>query len=100
MYSHVIVFVEAALQQNPVNQAELLFLRGKALSHFNRFADALVDYNQAVEYLSVSHVNYHLFLKPSELFMDRAIAHLELGMLLQNNSNMLCRSFYTSLSRL
>ena len=40
---------------------------------------SLIDFSRAIEYLVVSPVNYHLFLKTSEVYYDRMISSLELG---------------------
>jgi tetratricopeptide (TPR) repeat protein len=76
--SHVIVFSEAALRLSPVNPGELYYLRGKALLSMNRTQHAHNDLSKAIEYLSVSPVNYHLFLKTSEVYYDRMITNLQL----------------------
>jgi tetratricopeptide (TPR) repeat protein len=76
---HVVVFTEAALKLNPVNPGELHYLRGKALLSMNRLHEALNDFSRAIEYLTVSPVNYHLFLRTSDVYYDRMMTNLELG---------------------
>lgn len=77
--SYVIIFSEAALEFKPVNQAELYYLRGKALHHYHRLDEALRDFNKSIEYLTLSPVNYHLFLRHSDVYYDRMLIHIEHG---------------------
>lgn len=77
--SHVIIFTEAALQFDPVNMAELFFLRGKALMSMQRLEEAYVDFTQCIEYLTLSQI-HHLFLKNSEVYHSRMLTSLELGL--------------------
>ncbi|KAG2388635.1 hypothetical protein C9374_000074 [Naegleria lovaniensis] len=76
---YVIVYAEEALKNNPVNPGELFFIRGKALLKLNRIVEALPDLTKAVNFLTMSPVNYHLFLKISEVYYERMMCHIELG---------------------
>ncbi|EFC40434.1 TPR domain-containing protein [Naegleria gruberi] len=76
---YVIVYAEEALKCKPVNPGELFFIRGKALMKLQRIGEALPDLTKAVSLLTMSPVNYHLFLKISEVYYERMICHLELG---------------------
>ena len=76
---YVIVYAEEALNSNPVNPGELFFIRGKALLKLSRLREALPDLTRAAEFLSLSPVNYHLFLNISEVYYERMMCHIELG---------------------
>lgn len=75
----VIVYAEACLRMKPVNPGEIFFLRGKALHAQKRLIETLQDYTQAIEYLTVSPVKYHIDLRPAEVYFERMKIYLELG---------------------